>query len=207
MGEHLLRRRSAVNTVGLDGDEHTTTALQEETSIQSDDTGLVRLGDIGEDAVDHWDEHSVLQGMTGVLDNGDNVGAASCHVDQVTAGSVRELDGVDCTSGANNVGNVRNGSSRSGTEVQNLLSWAHVDRLETTEDTSSQLASEGIPHTIFDLGGGGVLVLVVAGCLDSDTLLAVDRLAGGQIAGRQKILFSTSRDEDTLVSVGVLVIV
>lgn len=42
-GEDLLSGRSRVNAVGLDGDEHAASLLQEELSIQSNDSGLIRL--------------------------------------------------------------------------------------------------------------------------------------------------------------------
>lgn len=42
--EDLLGWRGGVNAVCLDGDEHTTTLLQEQLRVQGDDTGLVRLG-------------------------------------------------------------------------------------------------------------------------------------------------------------------
>lgn len=47
-GEDLLRWRGGVNAVGLDGDEHTTTLLQEELGVQGDDTSLVGLGNTTE---------------------------------------------------------------------------------------------------------------------------------------------------------------
>ena len=36
---------------------------------------LVRLGNIGKDDIDHSDEHAVLVWVTGILNNGDDVGA------------------------------------------------------------------------------------------------------------------------------------
>lgn len=107
-GEDGLGGSGRVDTVGLDGDKDTTTDLQEQVGVKTDDTGLVRLGNIGEDAVDHADEHTVLKGVTGILDDGNNVGAVSSHVDQVTAGTVRELDSVDGTSGSDDISDVRN---------------------------------------------------------------------------------------------------
>lgn len=96
-GEDSLGSGRAVNAVGLDGNDNTTAVLEEQMGVQADDTSLVRLGNIGEDAVDHGDEHAVLQRVTGVLDNGDDVGAVSGHVDKVTAGTVGELNSVDGT--------------------------------------------------------------------------------------------------------------
>lgn len=59
-------------------------------SVQTNNTGLItkarlankckrlkrihpRLSNVGEDAVNHAYKHAVLEGMTGVLDNGDNI--------------------------------------------------------------------------------------------------------------------------------------
>ena len=61
---------------------------------------------IGKDNVDHADEHPVLGRVTGVLDDGDNVGPLLGHVDEITTTSVRELDGVDGSLGSDNVGDV-----------------------------------------------------------------------------------------------------
>ena len=81
--------------VHLDGDDEVAAVLEEVVRVESDDTGLVGLSDIGEHDVDHADEHSVLVRMTGVLDDRNDVGSLLGHVDQVAAGSVRELDCVD----------------------------------------------------------------------------------------------------------------
>ena len=69
--------------------------LQEHMSVHGDDTGLVRLCDIGKNDINHSDEHAVFVGVTGVFDDGDDVGAFFGDVDEVTAGTVREFDGVD----------------------------------------------------------------------------------------------------------------
>ena len=138
-GEDGLGGSGRVDTVGLDGDKDTTADLQEQVGVKTDDTGLIGLGNIGEDAVDHTNEHTVLERVTGVLDDGDDVGTVSGHVDQITAGTVRELDGVDGTSGSNDISDVRNRSTRSRSEVKDLAAGLHVDVLETTEDTSSDL--------------------------------------------------------------------
>lgn len=75
--------------------------------VQTDDTSLIGLRDIGEDGVDHADEHAVLQGVAGVFDDRDDVGAMRSHADQITAGTVRELNGVNGTGRADDVSDVR----------------------------------------------------------------------------------------------------
>lgn len=49
LSEDLLGRCGGVNAVCLDGDEHATTLLQEELSVQSNDTSLVRLSNTEEE--------------------------------------------------------------------------------------------------------------------------------------------------------------
>jgi hypothetical protein len=58
-------RGGRVDAVGLDRDNNAAADLEEEASVETDDTGLVGLGDVGEDAVYHADQHAVLEGMTG----------------------------------------------------------------------------------------------------------------------------------------------
>ena len=79
----------------LDGDDEVSLVLEEVVGVVGHDPGLVGLGDVGEDAVDHGHEHAVLVRVTGVLDDGHHVGALLRHVDQVAAGPVGELNGVD----------------------------------------------------------------------------------------------------------------
>ena len=66
----------------------------------------VLLLTIGEDDIDHADEHPVLCRVTGVLDDGDDVGPLLGHVDEISSTSVREFDGVYSTLWSDNVGNV-----------------------------------------------------------------------------------------------------
>lgn len=174
-------------------------------SVEADDTGLVGLGNVGEDAVDHADKHAVLEGVTGVLDDGDDVGAVGGHVDEISAGTVGELDGENGTGRANDIGNVRDGSTRGGTEVEDLAAGLHEDVLHTTEDTSGQLRTEGVPDTVLSLGRSGSLAVGGgrAGGLDADALLAIDSLAWGQVLGDKQVLLAAS-DENTGVSVRLL---
>jgi hypothetical protein len=155
-GENGSRSGGGIDTVGLDGDNDTTTNLEEQMGVQADDTSLitvhglarhdtntervnVRLGNISKDAVDHADEHAVLQGVTGILNDGDDIGPVGSHVDKITARAVGEFDSEDGSLGANNIGNVGNGGAGSGTEIENLRSGLHVNGINATEDTSSQL--------------------------------------------------------------------
>lgn len=207
--EHGLGGGGGIDTVGLDGNEDTTSDLEEQVCVEADNTGLIGLGNIGENAVDHADEHAVLEGVTGILDNGDDVCAVGGHVDQITAGTVRELDGVDGTGGTDNIGDVGDGSSRGGTEVKDLAARLHVDGLETTKDTGGQLGTEGVPHTVLDLcgscgiGASSGIASGRCGCVDGDALLAVDGNARGDVLGAEHVLLSAG-DEDTSVTVRLL---
>lgn len=65
-----LCRCSRVDAGRLDRDDGVAAALQEVVRVQGDDTGLVRLRNVGKDDVDHREEHAVLVRVTGVLDDG-----------------------------------------------------------------------------------------------------------------------------------------
>jgi hypothetical protein len=62
--------RGRVDTVGFDRDDNGTAVLQKVVGVQGNDTCLIGLGDIGKDDIDHLDEHSVLLGVSSVLDDG-----------------------------------------------------------------------------------------------------------------------------------------
>lgn len=72
-----------------------------------------------------------------------------------------------------------------------------MDGVETTEDTSSKLGTEGVPDTVLDL----LLLTGVVHGSDRDALLAVDALSGGEVAGDEEVLLALG-DVDTLVPVG-----
>ena len=201
LGEDGLGGGGRIDTVGLDGDDDTTANLQEETGVETDDTGLIGLGNIGEDAVNHADEHTVLEGVTGILDDGDDVCAVGSHVDQITARAVGELDGEDGSLGADDISNVGDGGTGGSTKVEDLGSGAHVDVVDTTEDTGSQLGTEGVPDAVLDGRGSGSVVVASLLAANADALLAVDALAGGQVLGDKEILLSAG-NEDTSVTVG-----
>jgi hypothetical protein len=127
-GENCFGGGCAVNAVGLDGDDDTAANLEEETgcrhvsidmwickcdgrTIETNDTGLIRLRNVGKNAVDHADQHAVLQWIfeelalprymcglalltTGILDDGDDVCAMCGHVDCATSVSVSGFRGM-----------------------------------------------------------------------------------------------------------------
>lgn len=194
-----------IDTVGLDGDENTTSDLEEEMGVQANNTGLIWLGNIGEDNIDHGNEHSVAEWVAGILDDWNDVGAVSSHVDQITAGSVGELNSENGTGWADDISNVGNGGSGGSTEVENLCSWLDEDLVETSKDASCDLGSERVPDSVLGLGGVWSSVLIDAvGVLDRDTLLAVNGLSWGQVLGDQHILLPAS-NEDTSVAMWLLI--
>ena len=95
--------------------------FEEVVRVERDDSGLVGLGHVGENAVHHADQHSVLPGVARVLNNGHDVGALFSDVEQVAAGPVRKFDGVNEALGSDNVRNVGDRSSGGSTEVEDLL--------------------------------------------------------------------------------------
>lgn len=208
-GEDGLGGGSGIDTVGLDGNDNTTSDLEEQVCVETDNTGLIGLSHIGKDAVDHTDKHAVLERVTGILDDGDDVCAVGGHVDQITTGTVRKLDGVDGTGRTDNIGDVRDGSSRGGTEVENLATGLHVDVLHTTEDTGSQLGTERVPHTVLDLCGCGSVLTSGGitsgrgGSINGDAFLAVDGNTGGDVLCAEHVLLSTG-NEDTGMTMGLL---
>lgn len=54
--------------------------LEEITGVEGDNTGLIRLRDVSEHTVHHTNKHSVLVGVTGVFNDGDDVSSLFGHV-------------------------------------------------------------------------------------------------------------------------------
>ena len=86
-----------------------TSSFQKVVGVERNDTGLIWLGDISENTVDHSDQHAVFPGVTCVFDNWDNVRSLFSDVEQVTARSVRKFDSVNKTFRSDDIRNVRNG--------------------------------------------------------------------------------------------------
>ena len=63
------------------------------------------------------DQLPVFVGMSGVFDDGNDVGSLFGYVDEVTTGSVREFHSVDEAFRAYDVGDVRDRGSGSSTQV------------------------------------------------------------------------------------------
>jgi len=111
VGVNHLGRGGGVDARCLDGDHEVAAVLHEHGGVESKNTGLIGLGDIGEDDIAHRHEHSVLLGVTGILNNGDDVGALLGHVDKVATDTLGELHSVNGTLWTNKVGHVGHGSA------------------------------------------------------------------------------------------------
>ena len=95
--KHSLRRGRRVDARRLDRNDAVASVLQEVLGIDADDTRLIRLRHIREDGVHHTDENTVLERMTSIFDDGNDVCASFGDIQQVTAGTMGELHGVDNT--------------------------------------------------------------------------------------------------------------
>lgn len=161
--------------------------------VEADNTCLIRLRDIGKDAVDHADEHAVLERMSGIFDDRDDVRAVRSHVDQITSRAVGEFDCEDCACGSDDVCDVRDRGTGCGAEVEHFAAGLHVDVFQTTQDTCGQLGAKRVPDTVFGFGGGSHIAVrfgAGGGSIDGDALLAVDCFAGGEVLGDEEIFFA-----------------
>ena len=74
--------------------------------IHCHNSGLIRLRNICENDIDHTNEHTITKGLSGVLDDWDNVGTVCSHVDEVSARPMREFNREDCACRTNDIRNV-----------------------------------------------------------------------------------------------------
>ena len=95
--KHSLRRGRRVDARRLDRNDAVASVLQEVLGVDADDTRLVRLRHIREDRIHHAHQHAVLERVTRVLDDRNNIRTRFRHIDQVTTGTVRELHCVHQT--------------------------------------------------------------------------------------------------------------
>jgi hypothetical protein len=134
-----LRGKGGVNATGLDGDHEVSSVLNKHGGVESKNTGLIGLGDISENHVDHRHEHSVFLRVSSILDNWDHVSTLLSHVDKITADSLGEFDSVDSALGSDQVGNVGAGSTGSTTKVKDLAARFDENVTDTTDDGCGNL--------------------------------------------------------------------
>ena len=115
----------------LNGNYNVTAIFQEHVRVDGHNTGLIGLGNISEYNVDHADKHAVLMGVTCVLNDGNNVGALFGDIDEITARSVGEFNGVDEAFRANNVGDVGDGCAGRSAQVEYLCAGLDMDVIDT----------------------------------------------------------------------------
>ena len=63
-------------------------------------------------------------------------------------------------------------------KIEHFLPRGDIDIVQSTQHTSSELRTEGVPDTVLGLDRDTFLA---RGAFDGDTFLAVDRFAGGNI--------------------------
>ena len=74
-----------VDAGSLDGNDEGASVLHEHGCVKPENTRLIGLSHISEDNVHHGHKHAVLLGVSGILDDGDHVGALLGHVHEVAA--------------------------------------------------------------------------------------------------------------------------
>mmetsp|Transcript_9422 Transcript_9422/g.14216 ORF Transcript_9422/g.14216 Transcript_9422/m.14216 type:complete len:262 (-) Transcript_9422:101-886(-) len=172
--------------------------LQKVVTIQSDNSCLIGLCNIRKYDINHAYKHAVFQWVSCILNNGDNVGTCLGNIDEVTSRTVREFNCVNHSSWSNNVRNVRTRSSSCCSDIKNLGTRFDPDIINSSEYCCSDLGSERIPNTVFNLGSASIRT---RRSLNTDSLFAVYSNTRGAIQGYQSILLSTS-NKDTLVTMG-----
>jgi len=119
------------------------------------------------------------------------------HVDQIAARPVRELDGVDASLGADEVADVTDCRTGSASQVQDFRAGLHMYRIDTTQDSGAQFATEGIPDSIFNLGGRAVLV---RRAIYRNSLFSIHVFAGRRVE-RDDDVFLAPRDKHPFMAV------
>ena len=147
--------------------------------ILSNDSCLVRLRNISKHYIHHSHKEPIILRLTGVVDDGDDIGSLLSHIDQIPTHPVRKLDCIDNSSRADDVGNVRDSGPRCTTEVEDLCSRDDAGLRDAANDGGSDLRSVRVPHPVFHFLGVD---------LHTDALLVVDRLPGDEVLGHETIL-------------------
>ena len=104
--------------------------------IQRHNTRLIWLCDIGKDAVDHADEHAVLERVASVFDNGNHIGARLGHVDEIASRTVRKFHRVDRPRRTHNVTHVTDRGPGGSANVQDLVTRLDPNVTDSAQDGS-----------------------------------------------------------------------
>mmetsp|Transcript_14903 Transcript_14903/g.19503 ORF Transcript_14903/g.19503 Transcript_14903/m.19503 type:complete len:322 (-) Transcript_14903:106-1071(-) len=143
-------RSGTINTRCFHGNHSMATILQEVMRIQRHNTSLIGLGHIRKDGVNHTNQHSVLQRVSSIFNNGDNVGTLFGHGQQIAPWAMTEFHSIHGTSGTDNIGYVTHTRTGSGTNVQYLAPRTNPNVINTTQNSGGNFRSKGIPHAIFN---------------------------------------------------------
>ena len=137
-------------------------SLQKVVTVEGDNSGLIRLGNIGKNTINHSNQHSIFPWMSSIFDYWNNICSFFTHIQQITTRSMRKLDCIDETCGADNVRHVGDSRTTCSAKVQYLkvrvirwvvgfvqgvylFAWSHVNIIDATKNCSSEFRSERIP--------------------------------------------------------------
>jgi hypothetical protein len=109
-----------------------------------------------------------------------------------------ELDSVHDTIGPNDIRAMAHTCSTRSAKVEYFLPRGDIYMVQSTQNTSSELRTEGIPYAVLSLDRNTVLTRRT---LNGDAFLAIDGFARSNVFGDKQLLFAF-RDEDTKVSMG-----
>lgn len=79
----------------LDRNDEMAAVLKEVVCVDGDYSSLIRLSDIGENRINHSNEHSILVRVSGIFNDRNNVGPLFGNIEQISSGSVGEFNGVN----------------------------------------------------------------------------------------------------------------
>mmetsp|Transcript_30392 Transcript_30392/g.46616 ORF Transcript_30392/g.46616 Transcript_30392/m.46616 type:complete len:210 (+) Transcript_30392:552-1181(+) len=135
--------------------------------------------------------------MSGIFNNGNDICPCLGHINQVTSWTMRKFHRIDRPLGTNNVRYMGHGCSRSGTHVQYFGSWFDPNIIDTTQYSGSNLGTEWIPYTIFDLG---CISIGSWWTFDGNSFFTIDSHSRCGVECDEGIFLPTC-DKDTFVSV------
>ena len=168
IGENNVRGVGWIDTVGLQWNKEFSTVLKIHVAVLSNNSGLIWLGNVSENDVNHTDQESVVLWLSGIMDNGNDVGSLLSHVDQISSNSVWELNCVNETFRTDDIRDVGNGSSRGGSEIKNLGSWVDTGFGDTSDDWCGNFGSIRVPYSVF---------YFLSVNLDADSFFIIDTIS------------------------------
>ena len=150
---HKLGGFCGVNAWSFNGNDKVSSIFHKVRGVQSKNSSLIGLSDVGKNDVDHWHEHSVLLGVSSVLDDWNNIGSFLGHVHQVSTWSLGELHSVDATSWTYEVSDVRHCGATCCTNIENLRPRFHVNLTNSANYCRCNFWPKRVPDSVLCLGG------------------------------------------------------